>query len=54
VRQSGEFHGAWRGAGNRGERVAQAGAHHFTAIHGFEQTTSDLTQWLVRGLRLGK
>ena len=52
ARQSAEFHDAWLRAGNRGELVAQAGAHHFSAIHGFEQTTSELTQWLARALDL--
>lgn len=50
ARQAQEFHGAWRAAGNPGELVAQAGAHHFTAIHGFEQPASPLNQWLARTL----
>ena len=50
ARQSAEFHAAWLHAGNRGELSAQHGAHHFTAIHGFEQASSPLTRWLLGAL----
>jgi arylformamidase len=54
ARQSDEFHGAWLGAGNRGELAFQAGANHFTAIHGFEHPESELCRWLARMLYAGK
>lgn len=50
ARQSAEFHAVWLGAGNRGELTAQAGAHHFSAIHGFEQAASPLARWLRTAL----
>ena len=50
ARQSAEFHAAWLRAGNRGVLSAQHGAHHFTAIHGFEQASSPLTRWLRTAL----
>jgi arylformamidase len=50
ARQSQAFHDAWRAAGNRSELVPQTGAHHFTAIHGFEDPSSQLCQWLAAAL----
>jgi arylformamidase len=50
ARQSESFHAAWQGAGNRSELLAQEGAHHFAAIHGFEDPTSGLCQWLLKSL----
>jgi arylformamidase len=50
ARQSASYHAAWQAAGNRSELVPQAGAHHFSAIHGFEDSTSPLCQWLARAL----
>jgi len=47
ARQSQVYHAAWQAAGNRSELVAQPGADHFTAIHGFEDPASDLCGWLV-------
>jgi len=50
ARQSDSFHTAWQGAGNRSELAPQPGAHHFSAIHGFEHPSSQLCQWLARML----
>jgi arylformamidase len=50
ARQSAVYHAAWQAVGNRSELVAQAGAHHFSAIHGFEDPSSPLCQWLARTL----
>ena len=50
ARQSTAFHDAWRAAGNRSELAAQAGAHHFSAIHGFEDPSSMLCRWLASTL----
>lgn len=50
ARQSAGFHAAWLGAGNRAELAAQPGAHHLSAIHGFEDATSPLVHWLRAAL----
>jgi len=50
ARQSRSFHEAWQGAGNFSELGAQAGADHFSAIHGFESPASDLCRWVQRVL----
>lgn len=50
ARQSRSFHEAWQAAGNRSELAAQEGAHHFAAIHGFEDPSSMLCQWVLRAL----
>jgi arylformamidase len=50
ARQSASYHAAWQAAGNRSELVPQAGAHHFSVIHGFEHSASPLCQWLARAL----
>ncbi len=50
ARQSSEMHLAWQGAGNRSELLAQPGAHHFSAIHGFEDPASALCRWLAKAL----
>jgi arylformamidase len=47
-RQSDDFLVAWSAAGNRAKRVAQSQANHFTAIHGFEDSTSLLCQWVAK------
>ena len=44
-RQSEDYLAAWQQAGNRGERLSQAGRHHFDAIVGFENPDSDLCRW---------
>lgn len=50
ARQAASFHAAWSKAGNRSELTAQAGAHHFSAIHGFEHASSPLCQWVAGAL----
>lgn len=50
ARQSTVFHHAWQAAGNRAELLAQAGTHHFSVIHGFEDASSPLCEWLVQAL----
>ena len=44
------YRAAWQAAGNRSELVPQAGAHHFSVIHGFEDSASPLCRWLARAL----
>ena len=51
ARQSEIFHSAWQAAGNTATLSPQPGANHFTAIHGFEQATSPLCQWLAQQLQ---
>lgn len=53
ARQSASYHQAWQAAGNRSELQPQAGAHHFSAIHGFEDPASPLCGWLARVLGAG-
>ncbi|MBH1963335.1 MAG: alpha/beta hydrolase [Comamonadaceae bacterium] len=50
ARQSAAYHQAWRAAGNSSELVAVLGAHHFSAIHGFEDPQSPVCSWLHRTL----
>lgn len=50
ARQSAAYHQAWRAAGNLAELVAVSGAHHFSAIHGFEDPQSPVCTWLHRAL----
>ncbi len=47
-RQSDDFLAAWTAAGNRAKRWPQAGANHFTAIYGFEDSASLLCQWVAK------
>lgn len=51
ARQSSAFHTAWQAAGNASELQPQAGAHHFSAIHGFEDPSSPLCRWVADVLR---
>lgn len=51
ARQSNAYHNKWASCGNASELSAIAGTHHFDAIHGFEDPTSALAQWLARHLR---
>ena len=53
ARQSQVYHDAWRAAGNRSELSALPGANHFSAIHGLEDPSSPLCQWLARSLEAG-
>lgn len=46
ARQSLAWRDAWQAAGNRVELLAQPGADHFTAIHGFEAPGSALCEWV--------
>ena len=50
ARQSASYHQAWQSAGNRSELQPQPGAHHLSAIHGFEDPASPLCAWLARAL----
>ena len=50
ARQSTAFHAAWQAAGNRSELLAQPGANHFSAIHGFADPAHPLCRWLADGL----
>lgn len=47
ARQSTAFHDAWCEAGNRSELLPQAGANHFTATFGFEDSSSPICRWLA-------
>lgn len=49
-RQSDDFNAAWLAAGNRSKRAPIAGANHFTAIYGFEDSKSLLCQWIAQAL----
>jgi arylformamidase len=49
-RQSTLLHSAWLAAGNQAELSPQPGANHFTAIHGFEDAQSPVSQWLAQRL----
>ncbi len=53
-RQSDDFNAAWAAAGNRSKRWPQPGANHFTAIYGFEDSTSFLCQWIAQSLGVRK
>lgn len=46
ARQSLAWRDAWQAVGNRAELLAQPGADHFTAIHGFEAPESALCEWV--------
>jgi arylformamidase len=48
ARQSLAYRDAWQAAGNRAELLAQPDAHHFSAIHGFEDPAHPLCDWLAR------
>jgi arylformamidase len=50
ARQSRAFHSAWLAAGNTALLDAVPMAHHFSAIHGFEQPGSRLCRWLAQRL----
>lgn len=52
ARQSRTYHDAWVARGNASELSALGGAHHFNAIHGFEDPQSALARWLARHLQL--
>jgi len=52
ARQARTFHQAWLEAGNAGELSALPEADHFRGIHGFEDATSRLCQWLATRLAL--
>jgi arylformamidase len=50
ARQSQTYHDAWQAAGNRSTLQAQAGANHFSVIHGLEDSHSPVCQWLSHTL----
>ena len=50
ARQSTDFHNGWVADGGRSELLAQEGADHFSAIHGFEDADSPLCQWMARAV----
>lgn len=50
ARQSALFYAAWTASGNPGFLKEQPDANHFTAIHGFEESNSDLCRWLAKTL----
>lgn len=50
ARQSLAWRDAWCGAGNRAELLEQPRAHHFSAIHGFEEPDSPMCDWLAAAL----
>lgn len=52
ARQASSFLAAWQDAGNSGELSALMGADHYRGIHGFEDPTSRLCQWLATQLAL--
>ena len=47
ARQAANFHQAWLGQGNPGELSALPAADHYRGIHGFEDASSSLCQWLA-------
>lgn len=47
-RQSQRYLEGWRDIGNRAKAWAQPGANHFTAIYGFEDPRSLLSQWVLQ------
>lgn len=50
ARQARLYHEAGLAAGNRSTLEAVPGAHHYSAIHGFEHPHSPLVNWLAREL----
>ncbi|SFE61489.1 alpha/beta hydrolase [Paracidovorax wautersii] len=50
ARQSLAWREAWLAAGNRAELLEQPEAHHFSAIHGFEDPRSALCDWVAAAL----
>ena len=52
AQQSQTFHAAWAQAGNRAELMPQAGANHYSAIHGFEHAGSALARTVQRLLKV--
>jgi arylformamidase len=47
ARQATSFHATWQGQGNQSELSALPGADHYCGIHGFEDSGSQLSQWLA-------
>ena len=46
-RQSHTYHAAWQAAGNISTLQEHAGTNHFTVIHGLEDASSPVCQWLA-------
>lgn len=51
ARQSHLYHAAWQAAGNTSLWEAQAGANHFSVIHGLEDPHSPVCNWLSDQLK---
>jgi arylformamidase len=47
ARQAASFHATWQSLGNQGELSALTDADHYCGIHGFEDSSSHLSQWLA-------
>ena len=47
-RQSESFLERWKDSGNHAKKWLQPGANHFTAIYGFEDPKSALSQWVLQ------
>lgn len=52
LRQALAYHAAWQEAGNDSTLMPQPDTHHFSAIHGFEDSGSALCRWLAQALRV--
>ena len=50
ARQSSAFHDQWVASGGQSEILAQDGANHFSAIHGFENAASPLCRWMAQAV----
>ena len=48
ARQSATYHDAWQAVGNTSTLQENVGTNHFTVIHGLEDATSPVCQWLSR------
>lgn len=50
ARQSQTYHAAWQATGNTSTLQEHAGTNHFTVIHGLEDASSPVCQWLAHAL----
>ena len=51
ARQAQTYHAVWQAAGNHSELSPQPGANHYSAIHGLDDPSSALCQWLAHVTR---